>query len=569
MPPAGVPDQVSTLAPLPALGGAHATLCCAALRGAWFGLGGCAAPALAHLTGASQPLKLQCWPTEGCTSKRSAPAARMGYPTHARAHPRRYMQRKASVVYIARVKKKGVPHHAKAGNINSCILKEGPGQVGLAAFCVWSVCICLCEPGRGLRAPVAARTKHRLTVRTPAQQPWDATRAQRRVKPNAFCLLCLLRRGTSSWCWTGEGEKGVTASTAGPCCACWRTLLARSAKHESMLGAGASMQSSLHASAHSQLRGSSPLITPTTPVCTSHSASTPATPAVLLRSDMIVSPLFLQQTIGHFYRQDAKGSWVLKDKAAFIQTPQARSGAAASLGLSLGAQGEHACKQAGLRLGRAGGQPGAWLLFVHVVPATPQANQYRASQHGALGTAALHTCVLSWATLFFQPPLVAGLLECGLLRPHGALRALLLRWVEARAGAGATAANMEAGAWQHNMCSSDVISSCISCRRFVNSASRWRMPALQAPCFRGGTASAPAPAAAQVGARLRWEQGTHCTLASSNLQPAAAGGVLVATPLCLQCCRSPTAVPNCRRFSALQRKWGSWALKRRIITQSM
>jgi cellulose synthase (UDP-forming) len=36
--------------------------------------------------------------------------------------------RPASLVYIAREKVKGVPHHAKAGNINSCLLKEGPGR---------------------------------------------------------------------------------------------------------------------------------------------------------------------------------------------------------------------------------------------------------------------------------------------------------------------------------------------------------------------------------------------------------------------------------------------------------
>jgi hypothetical protein len=38
------------------------------------------------------------------------------------------MQRKAEIVYVSREKRKGVPHHAKAGNINSAILKEGPGK---------------------------------------------------------------------------------------------------------------------------------------------------------------------------------------------------------------------------------------------------------------------------------------------------------------------------------------------------------------------------------------------------------------------------------------------------------
>ncbi|KAL4423966.1 hypothetical protein ABPG75_001267 [Micractinium tetrahymenae] len=35
------------------------------------------------------------------------------------------MHREASIVYVARQKAAGVPHHAKAGNINSCLLKEG------------------------------------------------------------------------------------------------------------------------------------------------------------------------------------------------------------------------------------------------------------------------------------------------------------------------------------------------------------------------------------------------------------------------------------------------------------
>ena len=40
------------------------------------------------------------------------------------------LQREAKIVYVGREKVKGVPHHAKAGNINSCLLKEGPGKVG-------------------------------------------------------------------------------------------------------------------------------------------------------------------------------------------------------------------------------------------------------------------------------------------------------------------------------------------------------------------------------------------------------------------------------------------------------
>lgn len=35
----------------------------------------------------------------------------------------RYMLREASIVYVARDKVRGVPHHAKAGNINSALLK--------------------------------------------------------------------------------------------------------------------------------------------------------------------------------------------------------------------------------------------------------------------------------------------------------------------------------------------------------------------------------------------------------------------------------------------------------------
>lgn len=51
---------------------------------------------------------------------------------------------------------------------------------------------------------------------------------------------------------------------------------------------------------------------------------------LVLDSDMIVCPDFLMRVLGHFYRQpdnNSSGSafeapWVLKDKAAFAQTPQ-------------------------------------------------------------------------------------------------------------------------------------------------------------------------------------------------------------------------------------------------------
>jgi cellulose synthase (UDP-forming) len=42
---------------------------------------------------------------------------------------------------------------------------------------------------------------------------------------------------------------------------------------------------------------------------------------MVLDTDMIVHPDFLQRTIGHFYRRDSSG-WVLKKRTAFIQTPQ-------------------------------------------------------------------------------------------------------------------------------------------------------------------------------------------------------------------------------------------------------
>lgn len=38
------------------------------------------------------------------------------------------MQRDAELLYLARQKVKGVPHHAKAGNINNALLKESPGH---------------------------------------------------------------------------------------------------------------------------------------------------------------------------------------------------------------------------------------------------------------------------------------------------------------------------------------------------------------------------------------------------------------------------------------------------------
>jgi cellulose synthase (UDP-forming) len=38
------------------------------------------------------------------------------------------MGREANLSYLARTKVKGVPHHAKAGNINSALLKESEGS---------------------------------------------------------------------------------------------------------------------------------------------------------------------------------------------------------------------------------------------------------------------------------------------------------------------------------------------------------------------------------------------------------------------------------------------------------
>jgi cellulose synthase (UDP-forming) len=39
-----------------------------------------------------------------------------------------YMGREAELRYVARIKAKGAPHHAKAGNINSALLKESEGK---------------------------------------------------------------------------------------------------------------------------------------------------------------------------------------------------------------------------------------------------------------------------------------------------------------------------------------------------------------------------------------------------------------------------------------------------------
>jgi hypothetical protein len=54
-------------------------------------------------------------------------------------------QREANITYIGRDKAKGVPHHAKAGNINSCLLKEGKGRVRVweaSSSCQVSARIC-------------------------------------------------------------------------------------------------------------------------------------------------------------------------------------------------------------------------------------------------------------------------------------------------------------------------------------------------------------------------------------------------------------------------------------------
>jgi cellulose synthase (UDP-forming) len=52
------------------------------------------------------------------------------------------------VLYISRDKAPGVPHHAKAGNINSCLLEEGPG---LGTFMVVLDCDMIVHPDYLLR----------------------------------------------------------------------------------------------------------------------------------------------------------------------------------------------------------------------------------------------------------------------------------------------------------------------------------------------------------------------------------------------------------------------------------
>lgn len=63
---------------------------------------------------------------------------------------------KASVEYIARTKRKGVPHHAKAGNINSALLKETPGKVRrrLAPVAVECGFVGCSWPGLGIDASI-------------------------------------------------------------------------------------------------------------------------------------------------------------------------------------------------------------------------------------------------------------------------------------------------------------------------------------------------------------------------------------------------------------------------------
>ncbi len=57
---------------------------------------------------------------------------------------RRYMRREAEIVYVARDKVKGIPHHAKAGNINSALLKEAPGQGEFILVLVGGGCSGIC-----------------------------------------------------------------------------------------------------------------------------------------------------------------------------------------------------------------------------------------------------------------------------------------------------------------------------------------------------------------------------------------------------------------------------------------
>ena len=93
------------------------------------------------------------------------PPARLG-PCALRPLPCCHVQREARICYVARDKAAGVPHHAKAGNINSALLKEGPGRVrrllgGRAGQwctcacgsvrpgqCSMQWCVCACRPVR-------------------------------------------------------------------------------------------------------------------------------------------------------------------------------------------------------------------------------------------------------------------------------------------------------------------------------------------------------------------------------------------------------------------------------------
>ena len=116
------------------------------------------------------------------------------------------LQRDANIVYVARDKVKGVPHHAKAGNINSCLLKEGPGKVGREAGPLPRRLACgggmhallrllvLCAGCRGvaggmLRAPELLRCGDGRLRGAP--EP-----------PAGLCLLLRVRRGSSSLCST-------------------------------------------------------------------------------------------------------------------------------------------------------------------------------------------------------------------------------------------------------------------------------------------------------------------------------------------------------------------------------
>ncbi len=61
------------------------------------------------------------------------------------------MGREAELVYICRDKVKGVPHHAKAGNINSALLKEAPGK---GEYILVLDCDMICHPGELRRSDV-------------------------------------------------------------------------------------------------------------------------------------------------------------------------------------------------------------------------------------------------------------------------------------------------------------------------------------------------------------------------------------------------------------------------------